>query len=181
MKLGILATYLLSFEAGRSLGRHLFKHPLSAVIAGLLYALNTGISSQWVMGQGCFVSYALAPWVVLWCLRCGKHRQSGLFAGLFAGLTLQMGINYYTVYSFSLCALLTLWVGIRSAGWKALLRFGVLFGLGFGVIGATRLFPILAVMFDFPGNSTFRFPYQARPWPGCFWSLLWALHSPGSP
>ena len=150
IKLGIACAYWLSYESGRALGRRLFEAPQSAVLFGLLYALNTALAAHWVMGHLCFVAYPLAPWLILWCLRLGEDRWAGLKAGLMAGLMVQMGLHYYVVYVFFLAGLLTLWLSFRDRLWTFLPRFVGLGLTAFLAMTAIRLFPMLQVLGDFP-------------------------------
>jgi hypothetical protein len=150
LKLGLIAHYFLCFEFARLLGRNIFRAPLSAVIAGLLYALNPALNAHIVIGHLCFAAYPLAPLLMLACLRLPTHRWAGCFAGLTAGFMLHLGLHYYAVYILLLGGLLALAVAIRHHAWSMMVRFALLFGLAFCAASAMRLLPILSVMQDFP-------------------------------
>lgn len=149
-KLGIVVNVLISFEAARLLGRRLFQHPTSAVVAGLLYALNPAIASHWILGQGSFANYAFAPLLVLACLRLGEARWAGLWAGVIAGVMMHYGIGYFFVYALLSAAVLVVALAVRRRATTALVRFGALFLLAFLALCAFRLLPVLAVMRDYP-------------------------------
>jgi len=162
MKLGLAACYFISFETARALGRALFQRPLPAVVAGLLYALNTGVTSQLILGHGCFIAYCLAPLLVLYCLRLTERRWAGAAAGAVAGLMVHYGIHYYLIYAFALCGLLVLCRGVRRRAWADMARFGALFGLFLLAVSAVRLLPILEVMADHPRKLWLPFGLDAR-------------------
>jgi hypothetical protein len=152
MKLGIVLTYLLSFETGRALGRHLFKTPLAAVMAGLLYALNTSLAAHWVLGQACFAAYPFVPLLVLYCLRLPDRDRpwAGAAAGGIAGLMIHCGVHYYMIYALLLSGLLCLWVTASNRAWLRLPRFAGQFALALVAVAAVRILPMLAVLGDFP-------------------------------
>ena len=162
MKLGFVVSFLIAFEAARALGRELFDSPLAAVIAGLLYALNTGLASHLIIGHGCFTAYCLAPLLVLYCLRLTSHPWSGAMAGAVAGLMVHYGIHYYMTHALAMCGLLTLCLGISRRAWRALFRFGLQFGLALVLVSAIRLVPILELMADFPRKLSVPYGVNAQ-------------------
>ena len=154
LKLGLAVMYFISFETGRALGKELFKTPQAPVIAGLLYALNTGLAANLMLGHICFYSYCLAPLLVLFCLRLSSSLWAGVGAGAVAGLMIQYGVHYYMIYALLLCGMLTLWLALRRRLWAPLLRFGLQFILAMLLVSAVRLLPILEVLSDFPRKLT---------------------------
>jgi hypothetical protein len=164
MKLGIVASYLLSFETGRALGRHLFKKPLAGVMAGLLYALNTALAAHWVIGQACFGAYALAPLLVLCCLRLPDEDRpwAGAAAGATAGLMIHYGVHYFTVYALLFCGILCLGVAVSNRAWRRLPRFVGQFALALVAVAAVRILPMLDLLGDFPRKLWLPFGFNAE-------------------
>lgn len=166
-KLGIVVNVLGSFEAARLLGRRLFGRPEAAIAAGLLYALNPAIASQWLLGHACFANYAFGPLLALACLRLGETPWAGVWAGLVAGVMMHYGIHYFFVYAMFAAGVLTLVVAVQRRAWRALAAFGALFLLSFLALTAVRFVPVLMVMRDYPRKLLV--PYEVP------WRELWRM------
>ena len=150
LKWGLWFGYLLSFEGGRALGRHLFRTKEAAIIAGLLFALNGALAAHLVMGHFCFAAYPLSAWLILFFLNMHDDPKASLYAGLTAGLMVHIGLHYYVVYIFLFCAMLAAYQTLKTKKWWVTLQFSGLFLLCFFFVASIRLFPILSVMSDFP-------------------------------
>ena len=84
VKLGIALGNVIAFFTARALGQELFGRRAAAVIAALLYALNPALLAHLARGHLSFGAYAIAPLLILSCLRLARSRWAGLQAGVVA-------------------------------------------------------------------------------------------------
>jgi hypothetical protein len=152
MRLATITCFLLAAEGARRLARLWLGDPYAAACAGLVYGINGGVLVAAVAAYHVSMCYPALPWMLYFIFRLERGPAQGLWLGFWAAFLLQNGIQYFTVYTFLIAAV----VWIRAARTESgesrnrLWTHTLLAGGAFLSLAGWRLVTTGLVYHDFP-------------------------------
>ena len=167
MRLATLVCFLLAFEGTRRLARLWLGDPVAAAFAALIYALNGGVLVAAVAAYHVSMCYPALPWMLYTVFRLERRPRDGLWLGFWAAFNLLNGIQYFTVYTVLIVAvvwlrrLAVLCVTRRADLRRFLAHSSLALGVFLGLAG-WRLATTGLVYRDFP--RVYYSGYDETPW-----------------
>ena len=167
MRLATLVCFLLAFEGMRRLARLWLGDPVAAVFAALIYALNGGVLVAAVAAYHVSMCYPALPWMLYFVFKLEQRQRNGLWLGFWAAFNLLNGIQYFTVYTVLILAvvwlrrLAVIWVTRRGELGRFLTHSVLAFGV-FLALAGWRLVTTGVVYHDFP--RVYYSGFDETPW-----------------
>jgi hypothetical protein len=150
LRLAAIVFLVLALEGTYRLAWLWFREPWAAGAAAIIYSLNGAVLLGTSLGYVQAMSYCSVPWTAYFAFLIGRRVSDGLWLGFWAAFMVLNGIQYVSIYSSILTALI--WVRsirVQPPGRRlALLRYTLAAAGVFFLLCGWRLVPMFLVLLD---------------------------------
>lgn len=150
LRLSAVLCLLIAVEGAYRLAWLWFREPWSSAASALIYGLNGGVVINTAWGYVIPMSYCSLPWLAFYAFRIGDRFSDGLWLGGWLAFVVMNGIQYLSLYSGLLAALIGLRaLRVQPSGHRIRLLTNTLAAVGmFLALSGWRLATVLLVMLD---------------------------------
>jgi hypothetical protein len=150
LRLAAIACLWLAVEGAYRLGWLWFRECWAAAAVAVIYGLNGAVTLDTSLGYVLAMSYCSVPWLAYFAYRIGRSLSDGLGLGLWGAFAVLNGIQYITLYSAPLTALIWLRVlRVQPRERRHALLLHTLAAIGvFLLLCGWRLVPMFLVLME---------------------------------